>query len=435
MWWKITAGTLWKGGSSRNPRIMSREATLGEFEKRIELPEYDSKEYAPGDIPDGLGEHLYEIHGTEVAVEFPSPKTEGNWVFENQGYAGRIELPDGWSLLLEPKVSLKNLFGMLEYAYDLDSARFLEGTYDAGSIEGFFDRVVRILAQNVIRRSNEGFFKEYVERKESSTFVRGKLDIQKTAREPWKPEVHQRVRELTADIEDNQIILWTLSKVLSNDLCRDDTRTIVRHAYRALEPITSLQEFTASDCTGRNYRRLNSDYEFMHALCRMILDNTGPTRDLGRNQMIPFVVEMPTLYERFVARWLSTHLSGDYRVESQKTVRLDDGTGLSFDIDLVFRRPDGDVAAIADTKYKNQTKPKPEDVAQVVAYAERMGTENAFLVYPTELGTDVDFYVGDTRVRDLHFELDDDLDANGERFLSQIRSGLESTGPAIRSIV
>lgn len=390
-----------------------------EYEKVLELSEYDPKRYDPGEFPDGLGTYIYEHYSSEVAVEFPSSKTGGQWVFTNQGYAGRVQLPNGWVMSLEPKVSLTDLFGMMEYAYDLESVRFLEGVYDAGSIEGIFDRVATILAQNIIRRSNEGFHKEYVDRELTSTFVRGKIDIQQTVRKAWMPSVHQRVRELTADIEDNQILLWTLHTILSSSFYREDTRTVVRRAYRTLEPVATLQEYTASDCLGHEYRRLNSDYESMHSLCHLILDNSGPTRDLGQHKMTPFIINMPTLYERFVARWLDTHLPHEYQVESQKTVLLDDVTNLSFDIDLVFRQGD-EVVAVADTKYKDAGKPTTDDVAQVVAYADRMATDEAILVYPTELDTDVEFQVGNVQVRDLQFRLDDDLNEMGERFIDEL---------------
>ncbi|UVE49653.1 McrC family protein [Haloferax larsenii] len=392
---------------------------MSEEEKTIELPEYDPKEYDLGELPDHVLETIYEQYGEQVNVEWPSPKTDGKWVLKNDGYAGRVLLDDGWTLVLEPKVSLSNIFGMLEYAYDLESAEFLEGVYDADSIEGFFDRVASILAKNVERRSNQGFHKEYVEKQEESSFVRGKIDLQKTVREPWKPEVHQTYRDLTADIEDNQILLWTLWKVLSSGLLREETRKQVRRAVRSLREIATLQEFTANDCTGRTYRRLNSDYEFMHSLCYLLLDNSGPTREMGEQEMRPFSVDMPRLYERFVARWLKEHVPQSYEVQSQKTVTIHESPSIQFDIDLVIKY-NGNVVAVADTKYKERTRPDTDDIAQVVAYAEYYGTENAFLIYPEDLQTDFDVAVGDVHVQDLQFRLGGDLEANGSTFRSDI---------------
>ncbi|PSQ55993.1 restriction endonuclease [Halobacteriales archaeon SW_8_68_21] len=402
---------------------MSTETTLGEFEKKITLPEYRTKSYAPDDIPDGLGEYILENYESEVETEPPSIKTSGNWEFTNQGYAGRLTTPDDWSIQLEPKVDLQNIFGMMEYAYDLDSARFLEGAYDAGSIQEFFDKVVSILAENVIKRSNQGFHKEYIKQEEESQFVRGKIDIQKTAQKPWKPEAHTKYRELTANIEDNQILLWTLFRTLSSESLSEGTLNKVRRGVRELQNIAELEEYTANDCVGREYQRLNSDYEFMHSLCRLILDNSGPTRETGEYEMIPFLVEMPTLYERFVARWFKQNIPAEYRVEPQKSVTLDERTGLSFDIDIVVYKDD-EVVAVADTKYKIPSNPSTDDVSQIISYAERMDTENAFLVYPQSLSAEFDFTVGDIRIRDLQFRVDDELERNGRRFRDSILSAI-----------
>jgi len=208
---------------------MSTETILDEFERKITLPEYRTKSYAPDDIPDGLGEHILENYDSEVETDPPSIKTDGEWEFTNQGYAGRLTLPEDWSLQLEPKVDLQNIFGMMEYAYDLDSARFLEGAYDAVSIQEFFDKVASILAENVIKRSNQGFHKGYIEQEEESQFIRGKIDVQKTAQKPWKPEVHSKYRELTADIEDNRILLWTLFNTLNSESLSTDTLSVTNN--------------------------------------------------------------------------------------------------------------------------------------------------------------------------------------------------------------
>ena len=51
----------------------------------------------------------------------------------------------------------------------------------------------------------------------------------------------------------------------------------------------------------RLYHRLNQDYQPMHGLCRFFLEHSGPTHQDGDSAMIPFVVHMPALFEKFVA--------------------------------------------------------------------------------------------------------------------------------------
>lgn len=200
-----------------------------------------------------------------------------------------------------------------------------------------------------------------------------------------------------------------------NDLLNEDTRSKVREAVRSLQEIATLQEFSADDCTERAYRRLNSDYEYMHSLCRLLLDNSGPTRETGEHRMTPFTVEMPTLYEKFVAEWLDQNIDAEYSVTSQETVTIHKSPTIQFDIDLVIRR-EGEVIAIADTKYKQPKRPKPKNISQVVSYAEYYGVEDAFLVYPEELQTDFRIDVGDITVRNLQFGIDKDMDTRGESF-------------------
>ena len=73
-----------------------------------------------------------------------------------------------------------------------------------------------------------------------------------------------------------------------------------------------------------------------------------------------------------------------------------------------------------DTKYKRHTRPDESDIQQVVAYAVEVGTDKAFLVYPTTEIEPIDILVGDRRVRSLAFGVSDDPDSAGKRFLAEL---------------
>jgi 5-methylcytosine-specific restriction enzyme subunit McrC len=141
-------------------------------------------------------------------------------------------------------------------------------------------------------------------------------------------------------------------------------------------------QITTEGCVGRSYNRLNADYEPMHALCRFFLENSGPTHERGDRSMLPFLVNMPRLYELFVSEWLKAHLPDAVSLVPQERAHLDGTSGLYFDINLVLRDTStGKVLGVMDTKYKNTTTPATNDVAQIVAYAEKMGCQEALLVY------------------------------------------------------
>jgi 5-methylcytosine-specific restriction enzyme subunit McrC len=174
-------------------------------------------------------------------------------------------------------------------------------------------------------------------------------------------------------------------------------------------------------CVGRSYNRLNEDYEPMHALCRFFLENSGPAHGRGERSMLPFMVNMSRLYELFVSEWFIAHLPDVISLLPQERASLDGTSGLYFDIDLVLRdTSSGKIMCVLDTKYKDPATPATDDIAQIVAYAEKMGCQEAILVYPRGLSRPFEALVGDIRVRSLSFPVDGDVDEAGHRFMRTV---------------
>jgi 5-methylcytosine-specific restriction enzyme subunit McrC len=84
------------------------------------VPQRLPKEY----ISESLGETLWRKYSNQISVDFPSPKTEGQWQLTSQGWVGFIPCTSELGISLKPKVELQNLFRMLEYAYKLKSFEF-----------------------------------------------------------------------------------------------------------------------------------------------------------------------------------------------------------------------------------------------------------------------------------------------------------------------
>jgi 5-methylcytosine-specific restriction enzyme subunit McrC len=77
---------------------------------------------------------------------------------------------------------------------------------------------------------------------------------------------------------------------------------------------------------------------------------------------------------------------------------------------------------VLDTKYKRVSMPSTNDIAQVVAYAKAMHCHDAILTYPFPPVRPLDATIGDVRVRSVTFALDQDLEAAGAAFLSDLLS-------------
>ena len=388
-----------------------------------ELVEYEAKLFPRGRI-DELEQLLVEHYREQIDVEAPGYRTGGQWRLMARGWAGYIPLTADFGLRLTPKVEIGNLLGMLEYAYRLQSFRFLADLIGCQTLEDYYERLVNVLAKRVLDRGRKGFYRDYLSQAEQLPYVRGRLDVARSAVQPWSVQPHCHYQEHTADIEENQLLAWTLWDITRRGICTERVLPTVRQAYRSLQGLASLQPFSPTACTGRRYNRLNEDYHPLHALCRFFLEQTGPSHRQGDRQVLPFLVNMESLFELFVAEWLKAHLPPRWAIKAQERYQIGDSNGPRFDIDLVLYDTElGRVHSILDTKYKAPDTPSAADISQVVAYAKAKDCDEAVLIYPTLLSSPLDAFVGEKQkihVRSLVFALDGDLEAAGQRFVGAL---------------
>lgn len=301
-------------------------------------------------------------------------------------------------------------------------------------LEDFYERLADILAKRISDRARKGLHRAYVPRCDPMTYVRGRMDVKHLVQKPWEASVKCHYKEHTPDIEDNQILLWTLKRIAQTGVGRSEVLANVRRAYHALQGTVSLEPCTAQVCIKRFYNRLNKDYQPLHALCRFFLEQSGPSHEMGDRKMLPFLVNMARLYELFVAEWLKEHLAewtaisdpqlSDLMVKAQDLVYLDPNQSLSFNIDLILEdKAMGQTRYVMDTKYKTPDRPSSDDVAQIIAYAVKKECSEAVLIYLEPLKVPLDVKVQNIRVRTLTFAISQELQQGGHAFLQQLLLG------------
>lgn len=401
----------------------------------IELEEYKNKKLSQSSINDRALNLLWEKYRKEVEVEFPSRKTDGQWQIKSKGWVGYIPLTPEIILYLKPKVEVGNIFRMLEYAYKFDDLEFGEGYINCDKIEDIYSHIANLLANRIIDRESQGLYRAYVPKTDYLTFVHGRIDIQNAIQKPWNIKLKCHYDEQTVDIEDNQILAWTLYIIIHSSLWTEQVPvpSSVCQAYHALQGLVTLKEFQPKDCTGRIYNYLNQDYQLLHSLCRFFLEGAGPSHQIGDRTMLPFLIDMADLYEHFVAEWLEQRLNKwlkqrfnehlpNYSIESQEEKSH---SNIKFKPDIVIYNSAKKPCYILDTKYKIPKSIEFRDVAQVIAYAVLTDCPEAVLVYPEhhkQLDIQVEnIQVGNIRVRSLTFSLEDDnLGQAGDKLLEQL---------------
>ena len=115
-------------------------------EKIYQLREYGTLYLAPDELSEDEATLICNQYAGKVDLIWRNPLVDNRWQLVSQGWVGFVPLGEKRGISLVPKVPIKNLFKMLEYAYDLPSFKLLEGLYDCESIRDFYERLANILS-------------------------------------------------------------------------------------------------------------------------------------------------------------------------------------------------------------------------------------------------------------------------------------------------
>lgn len=371
----------------------------------LALQEHSTRELGHDALSGEAATILQQRYGSYVDLTRLWGETRRHWRLTAGGYVGILPLTDQRALHLQPKGPVANVFRMLDAVGDLPAVP--AEVVDAETLSDHVEPLVRVLARRVHTRAQQGLYREHVRQKRDVQYVRGRIDVDKHLRAPHRPRVPCRFDEHKADIEDNRILAWTLHRLARSSIGSDETDALVRTAFRRLAGRVRLVPMQPQDCMGRVYNRLNEDYRSMHAICRFLLSHMTPGHRRGEHATVPFVVDMPDLFERFVGTVLREQVPEGARLNTTTRRAY---TLARFEPDLVTHdTATGDPQMVIDAKYKYGGSPASSDVQQVVAYATALGCSEAALVYPDAALAGQEAEIGDIRVRTLAVPLSGDL--------------------------
>src|SRR5262249_23712856 len=131
-------------------------------------------------LDESLAIRIFQTDGLEL--DFPSPKTGLQYRLCSPNKVGQIPIGQDLLLRIVPKVSVQNIFQMLEVAYNLKSFRLGDGLVDVNALEGVIERLASILAKRVLDRGRRGLYRSYIDEADRLPHVRGKLDVERTTR-------------------------------------------------------------------------------------------------------------------------------------------------------------------------------------------------------------------------------------------------------------
>jgi 5-methylcytosine-specific restriction enzyme subunit McrC len=231
------------------------------------------------------------------------------------------------------------LIKLIDRVAGVDALSRLPGarTLDANEHD-LFDLFVLLLCEASELLIRSGVLADYVEREEELGVVRGRLLVERQVLERFGrvDRLICRYDEHQTDIVENQI----LAAVLRRAARQARAPSLRNRAHRLAEAFAEVCDPDQVDLAGAraaiSYHRMNARYQDAHRLAWLVLDGLG-VRDLhasGPTRCFAFLVNMNTLFERFVALVVRQALAGtDATVREQRrdgSVLWDATKGVSF---------------------------------------------------------------------------------------------------------
>ena len=248
----------------------------------------------------------------------PAPRScpKKSTVVNPHQFVGHFLLPSGTRVVIKPKIDTSNIFRILAYIYARehpDPFREAEVSYRPDQL--LFEPLVELFNRHVAKRVRRGLYQNYQEHEENLLVFRGRLvGPQHIRLNLARPDnVFCRFTQNTHDVDDNQIIKWTLRFLLTVYPWSAPTVQALRANFHQFEAV-ALKQVSRTAFANRHYHRLNEDYRLLHDFCRLFLEKasirtirTGTISGvLARHESVVRAV----CFERFPGSWKGHSTTG-----------------------------------------------------------------------------------------------------------------------------
>lgn len=254
---------------------------------------------------------------------------------------------------------------MLSYAF----TTLNQGGYEDVATEEFenmHNLFAAILAKGIGRQLKQGLYREYLNRKEDVTVVRGKIDI------PGTIQNHlARKRVLTCEYDElsennllNQILKTTIMLLLRHAKVDQEYKNDLKKEMLFFSNVDVIDPTTIRWSAIR-FQRNNNTYRMLVSLCQLVLEGMLLTTDDGEYRLNSFIDEqrMNRLYEKFILEYYAKECPKVSAMASQIPWVLDDGVGTMLPVmqsDIMLTK--GSDVLIIDAKYYTHTIQTQYDV-------------------------------------------------------------------------
>lgn len=292
-------------------------------------------------------------------------------------------------MLNDKGILIRNIYHMLTYAFQ----ELRKNNYDEISEEDFEyiqDLFAEILYKGISFQLKQGLYREYIERHDTLSVLRGKLDMVETIknRVRHKQVLSCEFDELSENNTLNQILKTTAGILIRERTVSSKRKKQLKSILPFFDGVLTIDPFNIHWNMLR-YQRSNQTYRMLMNICHFILDGMLMTTESGAYKMATFSDDhMNKLFERFVLEYYRVHhreLSPDadhieWDITNRDTAAIDFLPEMKTDITL--RK--GKRTLVIDTKYYGKMMQEQYDkqtihsanLYQIFTYVKNLDKDN-----------------------------------------------------------
>ena len=263
-------------------------------------------------------------------------------------------------------ILIKNIYYMLTYAFQI----LRQSNYDdiaAEDFENIHDMFAAILGKGVAQQLKHGLYREYVNKSDNLTTLRGKLDIQGTIKNKLqhRQKLYCDFDELSENNLMNQVIKTTMTILIKQGNVKIENKSVLKKDLLFFDSVDYIEPSEIK--WGRiRYQRNNHSYRMLLNICRLVIDGLLLSTERGMIKMATFLDDqrMSHLYEKFMLEYFRYHHPELRANPDQVQWNLDDDNDMwlpNMITDITLKSKDGRVL-ILDAKYYGQQMQSNFDV-------------------------------------------------------------------------
>jgi 5-methylcytosine-specific restriction enzyme subunit McrC len=265
-------------------------------------------------------------------------------------------------------ILIKNIYYMLTYAFQsLRQSSFDE--IAAEDFENIYDMFAAILSKGVATQLKKGLYREYIQKSEELSVLRGKLNLQGTIKNKiqHKEKLACDYDELSENNMLNQILKTTMLVLVRQGDVKPEHKALLKKNLVFFDGVDAIAPSLIRWDKIR-YQRNNQSYRMLLNVCYLVLDGLLLSTEAGTIKLATFLDEraMHSLYEKFILEYYRYH-HPEYKANPDTIPwDIDDGVieflpTMVTDITLKY----GGKTLIIDAKYYAHTMQNQYDVSSI----------------------------------------------------------------------